>query len=211
MAKAPPSRIALGKAVLEAQRTNALTLVPRFRAKELRHAANKIELIGDSHDGTSTVGRLDEIVCATGQRPDLAMLRELRVAVDPRLECVQGLSELVDPAVHSCYTAPPHGWRELRHSMEPNFYIVGMKSYGRTPTFLTITGYQQVHSVVAAMCGNIGEADTTSIDPMIALAEGSDFEARMSKGHLTTGIVTAGNGGVSALGPVRPHRTIEES
>jgi hypothetical protein len=37
---------------------------------------------------------------------------------------------------------------------EPDFYIVGMKSYGRAPTFLLLTGYEQVRSVVAALAGD---------------------------------------------------------
>jgi hypothetical protein len=55
--------------------------------------------------------------------------------------------------VHSCGTVPPHGVEELSHP-EPNFYIVGMKSYGRAPTFLTLTGYEQVRSIVAALTGD---------------------------------------------------------
>ena len=45
------------------------------------------------------------------------------------------------------------GEAELRHP-EANFYIVGMKSYGRAPTFLLATGYEQVRSVVAALVGD---------------------------------------------------------
>jgi dienelactone hydrolase len=40
--------------------------------------------------------------------------------------------------------------------------IVGMKSYGRAPTFLLATGYQQVRSVVAALAG--GQAGATRRD-----------------------------------------------
>lgn len=32
--------------------------------------------------------------------------------------------------------------------------MVGMKSYGRAPTFLLATGYEQVRSVVAALVGD---------------------------------------------------------
>jgi hypothetical protein len=37
---------------------------------------------------------------------------------------------------------------------EPDYYAVGMKSYGRAPTFLLLTGYEQVRSVVAALAGD---------------------------------------------------------
>ncbi|MEK8110485.1 hypothetical protein NKG94_51495 [Micromonospora sp. M12] len=42
---------------------------------------------------------------------------------------------------------------ELAHP-EPGYYAVGMKSYGRAPTFLMATGYEQVRSVVAALAGD---------------------------------------------------------
>jgi hypothetical protein len=96
---------------------------------------------------------VDEIVVATGFRPDLSMLREVRLAIDPWLESVQGLGPLVDPNLHSCGTVPPHGAKELAHP-EQNFFIVGMKSYGRAPTFLLATGYEQVRSVVATLVGD---------------------------------------------------------
>ena len=66
-------------------------------------------------------------------------------------------SSLIDPNVHSCGTVPPHGSEELRQP-EPDLYVVGMKSYGRAPTFLMLTGYEQVRSVVAALTGDIEAA-----------------------------------------------------
>ena len=43
-----------------------------------------------------------------------------------------------------------------RNSRQPEngFYVVGMKSYGRAPTFLMLTGYEQVRSVVSALAGD---------------------------------------------------------
>jgi hypothetical protein len=64
---------------------------------------------------------------------------------------------LIDPNVHSCGSVPPHGAEELKHP-EPDFYTVGMKSYGRAPTFLLLTGYEQVRSVAAAIAGDWGAA-----------------------------------------------------
>jgi len=53
---------------------------------------------------------------------------------------------------------PPHGHRELVHP-EPGFYTVGIQSYGRAPTFLMLTGYEKVRSVVAAIAGDLAAAD----------------------------------------------------
>lgn len=95
----------------------------------------------------------DVVVAATGFRPDLGMLRELRLELDDIVEAPRRLAPLIDPNVHSCGTVSPHGYRELAHP-EPGFFIVGMKSYGRAPTFLLKTGYEQVRSVVAWLAGD---------------------------------------------------------
>jgi len=104
-------------------------------------------------DGTSEAGPFDEIVVVTGFRPDLAPLRELRVRLDEILEAPPALAPLIDPNQHSCGTVPPHGEAELAHP-ETGFYIAGMKSYGRAPTFLMLTGYEQVRSIAAALAGD---------------------------------------------------------
>lgn len=101
---------------------------------------------------------VDEIIAATGQRPDLGMTRELRLELDPWLESTRALGPLIDPNLHSCGSVPPHGHREIAHP-EPGFYTVGVKSYGRAPTFLLLTGYEQVRSVVAALAGDLQAAD----------------------------------------------------
>jgi thioredoxin reductase len=96
---------------------------------------------------------VDELIVSTGFRPDYAFVSELRLELDPTTECTPALAPLIDPNIHSCGTVRPHGARELAHP-EPDFYIAGMKSYGRAPTFLMITGYEQVRSIVAAIDGD---------------------------------------------------------
>ena len=96
---------------------------------------------------------LDALIIVTGFRPDLVFLRELRVALDPSLECPAALAPLIDPNQYSCGTVRPHGAAELAHP-EPGFYIVGMKSDGRAPTFLLATGHEQVRSIVAEIAGD---------------------------------------------------------
>ncbi len=95
----------------------------------------------------------DELVVATGFRPDYSFVSELRLELDPATECPPILAPLIDPNVHSCGTVRPHGARELAQP-EPGFYIAGMKSYGRAPTFLMITGYEQVRSIIADIVGD---------------------------------------------------------
>ena len=110
--------------------------------------------------GSACCGRhveVDELVVATGFRPDLSFLRELRTALVPALECPPMLAPLIDPNLHSCGTVRPHGARELAQP-EPGFYFAGMKSYGRAPTFLMMTGYEQARSIVAEIAGDYDAA-----------------------------------------------------
>jgi hypothetical protein len=95
----------------------------------------------------------DELIVATGFRSDLSFLRELRIQLDPAIECPVALAPLIDPNEHSCGTVRPHGARELAQE-EPGFYFAGMKSYGRAPTFLMLTGYEQVRSIAAEIAGD---------------------------------------------------------
>jgi thioredoxin reductase len=106
--------------------------------------------------GAGCCGRhvvVDELIVATGFRPDLDFVRELRIQLDPAIECPVALAPLIDPNEHSCGTVRPHGARELAQN-EPGFYFAGIKSYGRAPTFLMITGYEQVRSIAADIAGD---------------------------------------------------------
>lgn len=104
-----------------------------------------------------------EIICATGQRPDYSIAAELRLKLDPWLESTETLGPLIDPNLHSCGTVRPHGHKELSHP-EPGFYTAGVKSYGRAPTFLMATGYEQVRSIAAAIAGDFASANEVQLD-----------------------------------------------
>jgi hypothetical protein len=122
--------------------------------------------IGDSATVKMADGRafeVDVVVPATGFRPDLAMLSELRLDLDEIVEAPRELGPLIDPEFHSCGTVSAHGERILSHP-EKNFYIVGMKSYGRAPTFLMATGYEQVRSIAAALAGDRAAADLVELE-----------------------------------------------
>jgi len=96
---------------------------------------------------------VDEVVVVTGSRPDLTFLSEVRLDLDPVLQAPRTLAPLIDPNVHSCGTVYPHGAAELAQP-EPGLYLAGMKSYGRATSFLALTGFEQVRSVVAAVAGD---------------------------------------------------------
>lgn len=117
---------------------------------------DRLELTAEgivAHGDGKQIGPVDEIVAATGFRPDLGLLSELRIALDHGTQAPLALAPLIDPNLHSCGSVRPHGAEELKHP-DAGVYIVGMKSYGRAPTFLLLTGYEQVRSVVAAVAGD---------------------------------------------------------
>ncbi len=147
-----PARGRLGTRMQEAVEAGVVRIVSPFRIREVTGAEAGLNVTGETDHGAQTL-EVDEIIVATGARPDLAMLRELRLDLDPSLESTRLLAPMIDPNVHSCGTVRPHGEAELRQP-EQDFYIVGMKSYGRAPTFLLATGYEQVRSVVAALAGD---------------------------------------------------------
>jgi thioredoxin reductase len=159
-----PARGELGWYLRALVDRGAVALTLGFAATAV-HAVNEgLVLEGDTTEGPRQLGPLDRIVVATGQRPDLTMTRELRLELDPWLESVRALGPLIDPNVHYCGDVPPHGHRELSHP-EPGFYTIGVKSYGRAPTFLLLTGYEQARSVVAAIAGDIAAADEVQLAP----------------------------------------------
>jgi hypothetical protein len=144
-----PERGRLGARLRQLVTAGQLEVVEGFALSALTRTTDGIA----ASDGRRTLSPVDEIVATTGFRPDLDMLREVRLDLDAIVESPRTLAPLIDPNVHSCGTVPPHGAEELRHP-EADFYIVGMKSYGRAPTFLLRTGYEQVRSVVAALVGD---------------------------------------------------------
>ena len=143
-------------ALVEASR---IELVTGFRIHTVEPAGNRIRLTGDHVHGDDVLHaqdlgvEADAVIAATGFRPDHTITTELRLALEPGLESAAALGPLIDPNVHTCGTVPAHGIAELAHP-EPGYVVVGMKSYGRAPTFLLATGYQQVRSVVASLAGD---------------------------------------------------------
>ncbi|MER6835201.1 NAD(P)-binding domain-containing protein [Streptomyces sp. P9-2] len=155
-----PARGALGLAAKAAVDEGHADAVTGFRTEAIeRDTDGRLILVGE--DGRR-LDPVDEVIVLTGFRPDLTFLGELRLNLDERLQAPVALAPLIDPNQHSCGTVYPHGHRELSHP-EQGVYLVGMKSYGRAPTFLAMTGYEQVRSVAAAIAGDIESADRVEL------------------------------------------------
>ncbi|MFE5814879.1 FAD-dependent oxidoreductase [Streptomyces sp. NPDC056479] len=154
-----PARGALGlraKAAVEAGHASAVT---GFRTQAVDREGDQLVLVAE--DGRR-VDAVDEVIVLTGLRPDLSFLSEVRLGLDERLQAPTALAPLIDPNIHSCGTVYPHGVGELSHP-EQGVYLVGMKSYGRAPTFLAMTGYEQVRSITAAIAGDHEAAERVEL------------------------------------------------
>lgn len=149
-------RAAIGKRVDRLIETGAIEQLDRFEIIRLSPSEDGVRLIGH-RAGEVVEHDTDIVVNATGFRPNLDMLREIRLELDDIVEAPVRLAPLIDPNVHTCGTVEPHGFAELQQP-EANFFLAGMKSYGRAPTFLLATGYEQVRSITAYLAGDVASA-----------------------------------------------------
>jgi thioredoxin reductase len=145
-----PQRGALGLGAKAAVDGNLVEMVSGFRTDRVDIVNGQAVLLGE--DGHA-LAAADRIVVLTGFRPDLSFLTEMRLELDTTLQAPVKIAAEVDPNMHSCGDVRATGAADLAHP-EPDLYLVGMKSYGRAPTFLAMTGYEQVRSVVAALAGD---------------------------------------------------------
>ncbi|WP_144882519.1 NAD(P)-binding domain-containing protein [Microbacterium paraoxydans] len=154
-----PERGALGQRARKAVEDGLVDLVTGFRTERVVIDGGQAVLIAE--DGR----RLDpaaRVFVATGFRPDLSFLSEIRLDLDMRLQAPSKIAAEVDPNVHSCGSVRATGAADLAQP-ESGFYIVGAKSYGRAPTFLALTGFEQVRSVVAAIAGDHEAAERVEL------------------------------------------------
>lgn len=178
-----PARGALGQRAARAVAAGHVSTVAGFRTAAVERVGDGALVLG-SVDG-ARVGPVDEVLALTGFRPDLSMHAEVRLDLDPVLQAPRALAPLIDPNVHSCGTVYPHGAAELAQP-EPDVYLVGMKSYGRAPTYLSLTGYEQVRSVVAAIAGDraaAGRVELVLPETGVCSGGGVAEEPQAAAGH----------------------------
>ncbi|MBP2079795.1 NAD(P)/FAD-dependent oxidoreductase [Oceanobacillus polygoni] len=153
----------LGSHIHKLVDSGVVRVLTPFRIQYVKGDNGKIELVGETEGCLKTFSDIDEMIVNTGNRPDLSILREVRISIDTATESAKALAPLIDPNIHSCGTVRPHGEKELRQP-EKDFYIVGAKSYGRAPTFLMATGYEQVRSIVAYLSGDYETSEKIELE-----------------------------------------------
>jgi hypothetical protein len=96
---------------------------------------------------------VDRVLALTGYVGDHNLYRQLQVH-----ECyatsgpIQLSAALLGAGAGDCLAQTSHGAEVLKNP-EPNFYILGIKSYGRNNTFLMQVGWQQVDEVFGLLGG----------------------------------------------------------
>ncbi|MFE0146438.1 FAD-dependent oxidoreductase [Nonomuraea sp. NPDC059007] len=187
-ADALPARGALGTRLRSHVDSGRIQLVTGFFTHRVERDGDEITVISRDASGHERNLVADRVVAATGYRPDHTIASELRLDLDPILGSTRRLAPLIDPNQHSCGTVPAHGVDELAHP-EPGYYAVGVKSYGRAPTFLMATGYEQVRSVIAALAGDWAAARDVQLDlPETGVCSSNLAEAQEQRVGLATGI-----------------------
>lgn len=155
------ARASIGRRVDALVAAGKIAVVDRFEIVRLGRTGEGVRLYG-ARAGELVEHESDLVVNATGFRPNLDMLSEVRLELDDIVEAPKQLAPLIDPNVHTCGTVEPHGFAELQHP-EPGFFLAGMKSYGRAPTFLLATGYEQVRSIAAWIAGDLASASNVEL------------------------------------------------
>ncbi|MGN9789274.1 FAD-dependent oxidoreductase [Nonomuraea sp. ZG12] len=187
-ADALPARGALGTRLRAHVESGRIQLLTGFFVHSVTRDGDQATVVSRDPSGAEQSVTVDRIVAATGYRPDHSIASELRLDLDPILGSTRPLAPLIDPNQHSCGTVPAHGVDELSHP-EPGYYAVGVKSYGRAPTFLMATGYEQVRSVVAAIAGDWEAACEVRLDlPETGVCSANLAEAQEQRVGLATGI-----------------------
>jgi thioredoxin reductase len=178
-ADALPARGALGRRLREHVDGGKVTLLAGLQIGALEERLGALVV----RDGSGNeLVLVDEVIVATGSRPDLELLREMRVDLDAALESPRALGPLIDPNQHSCGSVRPHGAFELEQP-ERGLFIVGMKSFGRAPTFLLATGYEQVRSVAAWLAGDYAGAREVALElPETGVCKGTSENKHASAG-----------------------------
>ncbi len=116
-------------------------------------AGDRIAVTLRNGDETTETVEVDRVVSLTGYVGDHTLYRQLQIH-----ECyatsgpMKLAAALLGDASGDCLQQVSHGADSLT-SPEPDFFLLGVKSYGRKPTFLLRTGWQQVDEIFGLLAG----------------------------------------------------------
>jgi len=145
----------VGGALVEGFEFNSAT--HRYRTQLRLADSEGLAIAGDAGSGAH-MEESDQVIVNTGFGPDDSIYRELQVHECYATRAPMKLAAaLMGAAAGDCMSVPAFGVDVLANP-EPNFFILGHKSYGRSPHFLLETGYRQVADVVEHLAAGLGVA-----------------------------------------------------
>ncbi len=103
-------------------------------------------------NGKERAWDVDRVIANIGYRPDATIFRELQVQECHASQAPMGVAELAHQAGGDCTTLAGTGPASLK-TTEPNFFILGAKSYGRNSHFLLRIGFEQIRDVFTLIMG----------------------------------------------------------
>lgn len=141
-----PERAHLTERAVEiaAGASDAVEVLTGVTVAAVRHDGEKIEATLERADGSTLTRQVDLILSLTGYIGDASLHRQLQVH-----ECyatsgpMRLAAALLARGSANCLEQVSHGADTLTNP-EPDFYILGIKSYGRSPGFLMQVGWSQV-------------------------------------------------------------------
>ena len=142
-----PARSELIECVNELAASGVVDFRPGCRVLSLAPVRGGVEVRLATPRG-ETIELVDRVVGATGFRPDLELARELQAKTCYATEGTFNLAAALLGAVGGdCLSIGGFGPETLQHP-EPGYFVLGMKSYGRTTDFLIRTGLEQIQSLL---------------------------------------------------------------
>lgn len=142
-----PERAGLAAKANRLVQDNRVTLHRAATIDSVAATNGALDVSLETSEGERTLA-VDEIIVATGFRPDLTLARELQVQTCWATEGTYPLAaSMLEETGADCLKTPVFGAEMLMHP-EPNYFTLGMKSYGRAPNFLLRTGHEQIETVL---------------------------------------------------------------
>lgn len=145
------SRLTERAAAIAAGASESVEVLTGVTVDALRRVDDAVEVTLARADGSSLTRRVDLIVSLTGYIGDAALHRQLQVH-----ECyatsgpMKLAAALLGQGSANCLEQQSHGAEALTNP-EPGFFILGIKSYGRSPGFLMQVGWTQVEEVFSLL------------------------------------------------------------
>lgn len=127
-----------------------ITLRNNFTIKEIEEVDGRLNLRNETE---TAITALDKLVVNIGFYPNHSIVSNFDLQLDSLYGCPKNLSDKINPKLHSCSTVSYH-FSDLKIA-DCDYYVVGMKSFGKASNFLLSSGYKILDGLVAHFVGEL--------------------------------------------------------